>query len=115
MSSFFRLSLVVVASLACFISGVESFAPTSLVSFIQTTGTASPLLQSAPALGWMDTASTTQVAAATLDPTTLLSDLLAGLIGSPAILAVPIVLALAVASTIAYLIASYASPAEPDD
>ena len=55
------------------------------------------------------------LAAATLDPTTVLSDLFAGLIGSPLILAVPIVLALGVATTIAWLIVAYASPAESDD
>eukprot|EP00574_Skeletonema_japonicum_P011141 CAMPEP_0201732502 /NCGR_PEP_ID=MMETSP0593-20130828/28983_1 /ASSEMBLY_ACC=CAM_ASM_000672 /TAXON_ID=267983 /ORGANISM="Skeletonema japonicum, Strain CCMP2506" /LENGTH=81 /DNA_ID=CAMNT_0048225475 /DNA_START=30 /DNA_END=271 /DNA_ORIENTATION=+ len=45
---------------------------------------------------------------ATLDPTTVLSDVLGGLLGSSAILAVPIVAALSVAGLIAFLIVSYA-------
>jgi hypothetical protein len=53
--------------------------------------------------------------AAGIDPTTLFSDLLTGLIGSNAILAVPIVAALGVASLLAWLIVSYANPQVEDD
>jgi len=64
----------------------------------------------------IDSSSTTHLAAATLDPTTLLGDLLGGLIGTPGlILAVPILAAIGVASLIAFAIVSYASPAELDD
>jgi len=59
--------------------------------------------------------STVTLSAATLDPTTLLQDVFSGLLGTPLILAVPIVAALAVASLLAYLIVAYAQPAEPDD
>ena len=52
---------------------------------------------------------------ATLDPTTVLSDALGGLLGSSAILAVPIVAALSVAGLIAFLIVSYANPEDEDD
>ena len=52
---------------------------------------------------------------ATLDPTTVLSDVLGGLLGSSAILAVPIVAALSVAGLIAFLIVSYANPEDEDD
>ena len=55
------------------------------------------------------------LAAATLDPTTFLSDVLGGLIGTPLILAVPIVVALAIASLVAFLIISYANPEVEDD
>ncbi|KAG7348505.1 hypothetical protein IV203_017210 [Nitzschia inconspicua] len=55
------------------------------------------------------------VSAATLDPTTILSDIFAGILGTPLILAVPIVAALGVASLIAFLIVSYASPQVEDD
>ena len=52
---------------------------------------------------------------ATLDPTTVLSDALGGLLGSSAILAVPIVAALSVAGLIAFFIVSYANPEDEDD
>eukprot|EP00584_Thalassiosira_punctigera_P004829 CAMPEP_0172526486 /NCGR_PEP_ID=MMETSP1067-20121228/1402_1 /TAXON_ID=265564 ORGANISM="Thalassiosira punctigera, Strain Tpunct2005C2" /NCGR_SAMPLE_ID=MMETSP1067 /ASSEMBLY_ACC=CAM_ASM_000444 /LENGTH=117 /DNA_ID=CAMNT_0013310017 /DNA_START=102 /DNA_END=455 /DNA_ORIENTATION=- len=52
---------------------------------------------------------------ATLDPTTILSNTLGGLLGSSAILAVPIVAALSVAALIAFFIVSYANPADEDD
>lgn len=61
------------------------------------------------------TSSSNLVSVATVDPTTFLSDGLGGLIGSPAILAVPIVAALSVAGLIAFLIVSYANPADEDD
>ena len=54
-------------------------------------------------------------AALTLDPTTALSDLLGGLLGSPAILLVPIVAAFGVAGLIAFGIVSYANPEVEDD
>ncbi|KAL7465626.1 hypothetical protein ACHAXS_005932 [Conticribra weissflogii] len=54
------------------------------------------------------------ISVATLDPTTFLSDALGGLLGSYAILAVPIVAALSVVAVIAYLIVSYANPADED-
>mmetsp|Transcript_10946 Transcript_10946/g.16127 ORF Transcript_10946/g.16127 Transcript_10946/m.16127 type:complete len:124 (-) Transcript_10946:62-433(-) len=50
----------------------------------------------------------------TFDPTQLFSDLLVGLIGGPAILLVPILAAVAVASLIAFLIVGYASPQVED-
>lgn len=59
--------------------------------------------------------SSSLVSVATLDPTTMLSDVLGGLLGSSAILAVPIIAALAVAGLIAFLIVSYANPADEDD
>ena len=55
------------------------------------------------------------VAVSTLDPSTFLSDVLGGLLGSYAILAVPIVAALTVAGIIAFAIVSYANPADEDD
>lgn len=51
---------------------------------------------------------------ATLDPTTALNDTLGGLLGSSAILAVPIVAALSVAGLIAFFIVSYANPEDED-
>lgn len=62
-----------------------------------------------------DATTTNILAVSTLDPTTFLSDVLGGLLGSYAILAVPIVAALAVAGIIAFAIVSYANPADEDD
>ena len=59
--------------------------------------------------------SSTLVSVATLDPTTILSDVLGRLIGGPAILLVPIVAALGIAGLIAFFIVSYANPADEDD
>ena len=59
--------------------------------------------------------SSIEVAAETLDPTAFLSDVLGGLVGGPAILAVPIIAALGVASLIAFFIISYANPEVEDD
>lgn len=59
--------------------------------------------------------SSTVLSVATLDPVTIFSNVLGGLIGGPAILAVPIVAALSVAALIAFLIISYANPADEDD
>jgi hypothetical protein len=59
--------------------------------------------------------SSNTVAAATIDPTTALSQVLGGLLGSPIILLVPIGAAFTIATVIAWLIVSYANPADPDD
>jgi hypothetical protein len=64
---------------------------------------------------FVDPSSSIELSAATLDPTTLLSDVLGGLIGGPAILAVPILAALGLASLIAFFIVSYANPEVEDD
>jgi len=58
---------------------------------------------------------TTTVAAGTVDPTTFFSGVLGGIIGTPIILAVPILAAISVAGVIAWFIISYANPADPDD
>mmetsp|Transcript_16285 Transcript_16285/g.30226 ORF Transcript_16285/g.30226 Transcript_16285/m.30226 type:complete len:129 (-) Transcript_16285:269-655(-) len=59
--------------------------------------------------------SSLELSAATLDPTSVLSDVFGNVIGSPLILAVPIVAALAVAGLIAFFIVSYANPEVDDD
>lgn len=55
------------------------------------------------------------VSAVTLDPTAFFTNLLAAFLGSPLILAVPIVAALALVAVMAALIIGYASPAADDD
>jgi hypothetical protein len=65
------------------------------------------------------TTTTTQLLAAadaaTLDPTTFLTNILSGVLNTPLILAVPIVAALSVAGLMAFLIISYASPEVDED
>mmetsp|Transcript_6821 Transcript_6821/g.8502 ORF Transcript_6821/g.8502 Transcript_6821/m.8502 type:complete len:130 (-) Transcript_6821:43-432(-) len=55
------------------------------------------------------------ISAATVDPTTALTQVLGSVLNTPLILAVPIVAAISVASLIAWLIVSYANPADPDE
>eukprot|EP00521_Asterionellopsis_glacialis_P013487 CAMPEP_0195290376 /NCGR_PEP_ID=MMETSP0707-20130614/6270_1 /TAXON_ID=33640 /ORGANISM="Asterionellopsis glacialis, Strain CCMP134" /LENGTH=72 /DNA_ID=CAMNT_0040350499 /DNA_START=1 /DNA_END=219 /DNA_ORIENTATION=+ len=62
-----------------------------------------------------DPSSSLQVAVETLDPTTVLTQGLAGLLNSPVILLVPIGAALGVASLIAWAIVAYANPQVEDD
>ena len=55
------------------------------------------------------------VSAATVDPTSFLSSVLGGLLGSPAIILVPVLAAVGVATAIAAGIVSYANPADEDE
>jgi hypothetical protein len=64
---------------------------------------------------FVTSSSTTLLAVPTLDPTTLLSDIFGNVLGTPLILAIPVVAALLVATLIAYGIVSYASPAEDEE
>ena len=59
--------------------------------------------------------SSMDLSAATLDPTTVLSDVLGLFIGTPIILLVPILAALGVAGLLAYGIVAYANPEVEDD
>ena len=62
-----------------------------------------------------NTITSNTISAATVDPTTALSQVLAGVLNTPLILAVPILAAVSVASVVAWLIVSYANPADPDE
>jgi hypothetical protein len=64
---------------------------------------------------FFEPSSTIGVSAGTVDPTTFLSDVFNGILGTPIILAVPILAALGVSGLIAWLIVSYASPVVEDD
>lgn len=106
--------------LGCLALITEAFAPAVMQTSSYTAVTlASPSALKASPLMFESTilsdASSNLVAAATLDPTTFLSDLLGGFISSNLILAVPIVAALGLASLVAFLIVAYANPAEPND
>ena len=57
----------------------------------------------------------TAVSAATVDPTSFLSSVLGGLLGSPAILLVPILAAVGVATGVAAFIVWSANPADEDE
>jgi hypothetical protein len=83
--------------------------PSAFVSSSKTTQLHS-LEQAAAAASSSSLVSTT-----TLDPTTFFSDIMGGLINTPAILAVPIVAALGVAGTLGWLIFKYADPVVEDD
>ena len=83
-------------------SGSSSFSVTTTSSAIEESCSSSSSLHLSAAV-------------ATVDPTTFLQDLLGGVLGTPLILAIPIVAALGVASLIAFLIVAYATPAESED
>lgn len=117
MSSVLRLFLLCLCAFSLLVA--DAFAPTlsnrastfqRVPSFCQPTTS----LQASPLVSAVES-STTSISATTLDPTTLLSDLLGGFVSSNLILAVPIVAALAIASLVAFGIVSYANPAEPDE
>jgi hypothetical protein len=64
---------------------------------------------------WSQTSSMS-LGAVTVDPTTFLNDLFAGVAGTPELLlAVPILAAISLVSVLVYALVSYATPAEPDD
>jgi len=58
---------------------------------------------------------TNHVAVTTVDPTTALSQVLGGIINTPLILFVPILVGLSVTAVIVWYIVSYANPTDPDD
>jgi len=118
--------------LVCLLSSIalmaNAFAPTSCLAnsnrlaqqtVVASSSSSPTLLKATPLEVWdattAATASTSLVSAATLDPTTFLSDILGGFLNSNLILAVPIIAALGVAGLISWGIIAYANPAEPDD
>ena len=73
------------------------------------------LFDSIPSLSSSMSSSSLELSAGTLDPTTLLADIFGFLIGTPIILAVPILAALAVAGILVGGIVMYANPEIEDD
>ena len=94
----------------CVVFPAEAFTTIAPVANVQPTSQLS-----STAIPAFEPSSSMDVAAGTLDPTTVLTDFLSGLLGSPAILLIPIGAALVVASLIAFFIVSYASPVVEDD
>jgi flagellar basal body-associated protein FliL len=107
--------LILVVGLVLALSACEAFVPMTF-GHSQATRVASQAtakLHMGPSFDGFHSSSL-DVSAATLDPTTVLSDVFSGILGTPLILAVPIVAALGVATLIAWFIVSYANP-EVDD
>jgi hypothetical protein len=120
--------LCLIVSLALLSTVVEAFAPTPWpVSRSTTTTSASSLTRKTGSHSSSSSSSTQreaflpssssslEVAASTFDPAAALSDVLGGFLGSPAVLAVPILAALSVAGLVAFFIVSYANPEVEDD
>lgn len=102
--------------MALAIAQTMAFAPSSAITSSRTSFKPATLeMNMMPTTTDALLSSSNSIAAATVDPTTALSQVLGGLIGSPAILAVPILAAFSVATVIAWFIVSYANPADPDD
>lgn len=119
------ISYVLFFCMAAVLSSVQAFVPSSNVANTISISTTPLKATSIPTEIFTTTdvlinnaateSSSSLVSLATLDPTTILSDVLGGLIGGPAILLVPIIAALSIAGVIAFLIVSYANPADEDD
>ena len=109
MSRSVQVSVFLLAAL-CMLLPVDSFTSIVPVANVQPTSHFT-----STAMASFEPSSSMDIAAGTLDPTAILSDLLGGLIGTPAILFVPILAAVGVASTIAWLILKYADPVVDDD
>mmetsp|Transcript_28648 Transcript_28648/g.46503 ORF Transcript_28648/g.46503 Transcript_28648/m.46503 type:complete len:120 (+) Transcript_28648:65-424(+) len=109
------LCAVLLSSALAFAPSVAVIAPTKIASIAKS----STPLEASPLPVELFTShaqsSSTLLSLGTLDPTTILSNTLGGLLGSSLILAVPIVAALSIAGLIAFLIVSYANPADEDD
>ena len=90
-------------------ASTQNMLPVSSISDLSTTmGTSSVDAMSL-------SSSSLELSIATLDPTTILSDVLGVLIGTPVILLVPIVAALGVAGVLVWAIVAYANPEVEDD
>mmetsp|Transcript_18218 Transcript_18218/g.45262 ORF Transcript_18218/g.45262 Transcript_18218/m.45262 type:complete len:129 (-) Transcript_18218:273-659(-) len=106
-------------------SSCEAFAPAQIPMTARMTSSAQNMLP-VSTISHMDkidslaalspvTSSSMDLSASTLDPTTILSDVLGVFIGTPIILLVPILAALGVAGLLAYGIVAYANPEVEDD
>lgn len=121
-SSFARM-MIFVGLLAALLSSCDAFAPTNqLAAMTKMTSSTQHMLQAASIsdlslIGSADAVSSSslELSAATLDPTTILSDVFGLFIGTPIILLVPIVAALGVAGVLAWGIVAYANPEVEDD
>mmetsp|Transcript_33098 Transcript_33098/g.49270 ORF Transcript_33098/g.49270 Transcript_33098/m.49270 type:complete len:112 (-) Transcript_33098:355-690(-) len=111
MALFNRLLLFITLCL----TSAWAFVPPQQSTMMQRTSSIQLTTESATLFDYSTSSSSELVSVATLDPTTVLSDVLGGLLGSSAILAVPIIAALSVAGLIAFFIVSYANPEDEDE
>uniref|UniRef100_A0A6S8X9S4 Uncharacterized protein n=1 Tax=Ditylum brightwellii TaxID=49249 RepID=A0A6S8X9S4_9STRA len=115
-----RTSSVILVLLIAVIASVQAFVtPSNSIAFHHDTTSSSakyatPFDFATTADSVINVLPSQTLSASTIDPTTILSNLLGGLLTTPAILAVPILAAIALASTIAFFIVSYANPADED-
>ena len=119
-----RINLpLMLAFCVAIISSCEAFAPAQIPMTTRMTVSAQNMLP-VPQMDSVDSLTTSlspvasssmDLSASTLDPTTILSDVLGVFIGTPIILLVPIVAALGVAGLLAYGIVAYANPEVEDD
>ena len=109
---FQSLWLVVLASsllLLSLLDGVQCFAPPhAFVGSTRSTEAKMMMIGS-------ESSSSMSVAVDGIDPAAALSQVLAGFLGSPAILAVPIFAAFSIAAVVAWFIVSSANPEVDDD
>ena len=108
-----RHTFLCMAMLLVALCNVESFViPRQVCSTPMATSSSLPTTK----LAMMpETTTSLTLAVDTVDPTNFLTDVFGSLLGTPAILAIPIVAALGVAGLVVFLIVSYANPAESDD
>jgi len=112
MALFNRLLLFITLCL----TSTWAFVPPQQQSTLSRTSSIQLTTESATLFDYSTTSSSSElVSVAALDPTTVLSDALGGLLGSSAILAVPIIAALSVVGLIAFFIVSYANPEDEDE
>ena len=115
MALFNRLLLFITL---CLTSAWAFVPPQQQSTMMQRTYSIQLTTESATLFDYSTTASSSSselVSVAALDTTTVLSDALGGLLGSSAILAVPIIAALSVVGLIAFFIVSYANPEDEDE
>ena len=112
MALFNRLLLFITLCL----TSAWAFVPPQQSTLSRTSSSIQLTTESATLFDYSTTSSSSElVSVAALDPTTVLSDALGGLLGSSAILAVPIIAALSVVGLIAFFIVSYANPEDEDE
>ena len=92
-----------------------SCSTTTATTTRSTCASALPASHAADFLTTSEALPSTAISAATVDPTSFLSSVLGGLLGSPAILLIPILAAVSVASVVAWFIVWSANPADEDD
>eukprot|EP00977_Amphora_coffeiformis_P008015 scaffold1803_cov92-Amphora_coffeaeformis.AAC.38 len=107
-----RQVTVLLALLCAATWNVDAFVLPPQVGMPSTTAT---ITASPTKLSMVQESSPLTLAVDTVDPTTFLQDIFGSVLGTPIILAIPIVAALGVASLVVFAIVAYANPAEPDD